>query len=38
MVGGAPVNKKYDWDIGADGYAHDAGGGVKLAERLLQGA
>jgi 5-methyltetrahydrofolate--homocysteine methyltransferase len=38
MVGGAPVNEKYAHDIGADGYAHDAGGGVKLAERLLQGA
>jgi 5-methyltetrahydrofolate--homocysteine methyltransferase len=37
MVGGAPVNEKYAHDIGADGYAHDAGGGVKLAERLLPG-
>jgi 5-methyltetrahydrofolate--homocysteine methyltransferase len=36
MVGGAPVNEKYARDIGADGYAHDAGGGVKLVERLLQ--
>jgi methanogenic corrinoid protein MtbC1 len=35
MVGGAPVNEKYARDIGADGYAHDAGGGVKLAGRLL---
>ena len=35
IVGGAPVNEKYARDIGADGYAHDAGGGVKLAERLL---
>jgi 5-methyltetrahydrofolate--homocysteine methyltransferase len=36
MVGGAPVNEKYAHDIGADGYAHDAGGGVKLVGRLLQ--
>ena len=35
MVGGAPVNEKYAHDIGADGYAHDAGGGVKLAGKLL---
>jgi 5-methyltetrahydrofolate--homocysteine methyltransferase len=35
IVGGAPVNEKYARDIGADGYAHDAGGGVKLVERLL---
>ncbi|HBB17552.1 MAG: hypothetical protein A3J94_08240 [Syntrophus sp. RIFOXYC2_FULL_54_9] len=38
MVGGAPVNEKYAHDIGADGYAHDAGGGVKLAATLLQRA
>ncbi len=38
MVGGAPVNEKYARDIGADGYAHDAGGGVKLVEKLLQEA
>ena len=36
IVGGAPVNEKYARDIGADGYAHDAGGGVKLVGRLLQ--
>jgi methylmalonyl-CoA mutase cobalamin-binding domain/chain len=35
IVGGAPVNEKYACDIGADGYAHDAGGGVKLVESLL---
>jgi 5-methyltetrahydrofolate--homocysteine methyltransferase len=35
IVGGAPVNEKYAHDIGADGYAHDAGGGVKLAGTLL---
>jgi methanogenic corrinoid protein MtbC1 len=36
IVGGAPVNEKYARDSGADGYAHDAGGGVKLVGRLLQ--
>ena len=35
VVGGAPVNEKYARDIGADGYAHDAGGGVKLVGKLL---
>ncbi len=35
MVGGAPVNEKYAHDIGADGYAHDAGGGVKLVGTFL---
>lgn len=35
IVGGAPVNEKFAWDIGADGYAHDAGGGVKLVGKLL---
>ena len=35
IVGGAPVNEKYARDIGADGYAHDAGGGVKLVGTLL---
>jgi methanogenic corrinoid protein MtbC1 len=38
IVGGAPVNEKYARDIGADGYAHDAGGGVTLVERLLREA
>ncbi|MHB8907645.1 MAG: cobalamin-dependent protein [Syntrophales bacterium] len=38
IVGGAPVNEKYARDIGADGYAHDAGGGVKLVERFLKKA
>ncbi len=36
MVGGAPVNAKYARDIGADGYAQDAGESVELAKRLLQ--
>jgi methanogenic corrinoid protein MtbC1 len=36
MAGGAPVNGKYVREIGADGYAHDAGGGSKPAEGFLQ--
>jgi methylmalonyl-CoA mutase cobalamin-binding domain/chain len=35
IVGGAPVNEKYARDIYADGYAHDAGGGVTLVGKLL---
>ncbi len=34
MVGGAPVNQKYADDIGADGYAHDAGQAVPVAKNL----
>jgi len=35
MVGGAPVNEKYAKDIGADGYAADAGAVVTLVKDLL---
>jgi corrinoid protein of di/trimethylamine methyltransferase len=35
MVGGAPVNEKYARDIGADGYAADAGAVVTLVKDLL---
>ncbi len=35
IVGGAPVNEKYAGDIGADGYARDAGEAVELVRRLL---
>jgi len=35
MVGGAPVNEKYARDIGADGYAADAGAVVPLVKDLL---
>ncbi len=35
MVGGAPVNEKFARDIGADGYARDAGEAVTLAKRLM---
>ncbi|TET74187.1 MAG: cobalamin-binding protein [Candidatus Aminicenantes bacterium] len=36
MVGGAPVTKNYANEIGADGYAPDAGSAAKLAKALLQ--
>jgi 5-methyltetrahydrofolate--homocysteine methyltransferase len=36
MVGGAPVNAKFARDIGADGYAQDAGEAVVLAKELMQ--
>jgi 5-methyltetrahydrofolate--homocysteine methyltransferase len=36
VIGGAPVTKKFADDIGADGYAPDAGAAVKLAKTLLQ--
>ena len=35
MVGGAPVNEKFAKDIGADGYAPDAGKAVELAKDLV---
>ena len=35
MVGGAPVNEIYARQIGADGYAKDAAGAVKLLGKLL---
>jgi len=37
MVGGAPVNEKFARDIGADGYAPDAGEAVQLAKKLMEG-
>ncbi|MBC8247752.1 MAG: corrinoid protein [Deltaproteobacteria bacterium] len=36
MVGGAPVNEKFAREIGADGYAQDAGESVDLAKKLMQ--
>ncbi len=36
MIGGAPVTKDYANEIGADGYAPDAGSATKLAKTLLQ--
>ncbi len=35
MVGGAPVTEAYALEIGADGFAEDAAGVVKLAVRLV---
>ena len=37
IVGGAPVNQKYAADIGADGYAPNAGEAVALVKRLIKG-
>ena len=36
MVGGAPVTQNFADEIGADGYAPDAGSAVKLAKRLIR--
>jgi len=36
MVGGAAVTQQFADEIGADGYAQDANGAVKLAKRLIQ--
>jgi corrinoid protein of di/trimethylamine methyltransferase len=36
MIGGAPINAKYAQDIGADGYAADAGEAVALAKGLMK--
>lgn len=35
MVGGAPVSQSWAHEIGADGYAEDAMGAVKLARSLV---
>jgi 5-methyltetrahydrofolate--homocysteine methyltransferase len=34
LIGGAPVTQGFADEIGADGYAPDAGSAVKLAKRL----
>jgi 5-methyltetrahydrofolate--homocysteine methyltransferase len=36
IVGGAPVNQAFADEIGADGYAPDAGAASKLAKNLLK--
>jgi 5-methyltetrahydrofolate--homocysteine methyltransferase len=36
LIGGAPVTPKFADDIGADGYAPDAGSAVKVAKAILQ--
>jgi 5-methyltetrahydrofolate--homocysteine methyltransferase len=35
LVGGAPLNQKFADDIGADGYAGDAGEAVDVAKSLV---
>jgi 5-methyltetrahydrofolate--homocysteine methyltransferase len=35
IIGGAPVNDRYAKNIGADGYASDAGEAVALTKDLL---
>jgi len=36
MVGGAPVTEAFAREIGADGYAPDAGSAARLAKALIQ--
>ncbi len=36
IVGGAPLNKKFSDEIGADGYGEDAQSGVDLVKSLLK--
>jgi 5-methyltetrahydrofolate--homocysteine methyltransferase len=36
MVGGAPVTEAFAKEIGADGYAPDAGSAARLAKALIQ--
>mgnify|MGYP000237488511 CR=1 FL=1 len=38
VVGGAPITQQFADEIGADGYAADAGSAVELAHRLLEPA
>jgi 5-methyltetrahydrofolate--homocysteine methyltransferase len=35
IIGGAPVSQKFAEDIGADGFAHDAGAAVKKEKALI---
>ena len=37
LVGGAPVTKDWAREIGADGYAEDAMGAVKIVGALVSG-
>jgi methylmalonyl-CoA mutase cobalamin-binding domain/chain len=36
LVGGAPLNQRFAEEIGADGYAAEAGSAVSVARRLVQ--
>jgi len=35
IIGGAPVSQRYAGDIGADGFAHDAGAAVERVKGLI---
>jgi methanogenic corrinoid protein MtbC1 len=35
MIGGAPISQSWADKIGADGYAEDAIGAVRVAKNLL---
>lgn len=35
IIGGAPVEQNYPDEIGADGYAPDAGAAKRLAKKLV---
>jgi methanogenic corrinoid protein MtbC1 len=35
MIGGAPITQAFADDIGADGYAADAGTAVDVAKKLV---
>jgi 5-methyltetrahydrofolate--homocysteine methyltransferase len=37
LVGGAPITQEFAMEIGADGYAKDAGSAVDAAMALLRG-
>ena len=37
IIGGAPITQEFAREIGADGYAPDAGSAVDAAMELLQG-
>ena len=37
VIGGAPITLEYAREIGADGYASDAGSAVDTAMELLRG-
>jgi len=36
LIGGAPVTKDWQEEIGADGYAENAVAAVKIAKRLIE--
>jgi len=38
IVGGAPITQEYADGIGADGYARDAAGAVRITSELLSRA